>query len=313
LKELEGSNFQENPKLSWKQEQLKRKLQNLDAKIAHFSSAGPYHSFGRGHPGFGPQSEDRHCQFLAMKKEKIVARLKELEGADFQANPGLQWKKDRLEQKLHFLEAKLTNKDAGNCPRFGGRGQHKRFHGPAHHGYHGPMGRGSYGYHHPMGHHGAWNERRCPNLSAKKEWLEARLKELEGADFTANPGLLWKQEHLKRKLQKIETRLAHTPTGMENIPPNPETVPQSTQKPQELHKDDIRKIRENLKQEKQAAVAQLKSKREAFRSAKRNTGGQGEELAKLQEEFMKAKEEAFQKKRALREFKTKNCTGQEDY
>jgi len=88
LKELEGNNFQENPKLLWKQEQLQRKLQNLDAKIAHFSSGGPNHSFGRGHPGCA-QSEDRRCQFLAMKKEKIVARLKELEGTDFQANPGL--------------------------------------------------------------------------------------------------------------------------------------------------------------------------------------------------------------------------------
>jgi len=101
LKELEGSDFQANPKLFWKQEHLKRKLQNLDSKIANVDHSGHCGNkpAGRVHPCKGPM-DPRRCHFLATKKEKILARLKELEGTDFQAAPGLLWKKKSFRTQI---------------------------------------------------------------------------------------------------------------------------------------------------------------------------------------------------------------------
>jgi hypothetical protein len=165
-------------------------------------------------------------------------------------------------------------------------------------------------------------EKRCHFLVAKKERIEACLKEMEGVDLQANPGLFWKQEHLKRKLQKIENRLAYSKSHASNVPSE-----EGTQTPVpapalsndtnvaaeiEFNPEEVRRIREALKNDKKQAVAQWKAKKEAFQAVKRLAGDRKEELAKLHEELMKAKEEAFQKKRALCEFKAKTRASRED-
>lgn len=344
LKELEGTDFQAHPKLLWKQEHLKRKLQKLDSKIANkdSTSCGDDKHSVRGHLDWKGPSDERRCHFLAAKKEKILARLKELEEADFQANPGLQWKKDHLVRKLQFIEAKLANKDApGNFhPRCGGRGGfHHGHHGPhgmmgPHHGPHhggfrsGPWHQGHPG---PMGGHGqmghsGWAmraEKRCHFLVAKKERIETCLKEMEGVDLQANPGLFWKQEHLKRKLQKIENQLAYSKSHASNVSAEVGTSPMGNQEPvpetvlshdipDSENPEEVKRIREALKNDKRQAVLQWKAKKEAFHTVKRLAGDQKEELAKLHEELMKAKEEAFQRKRALCEFKAKTRASREE-
>jgi len=79
-----------------------------------------------------------------------------------------------------------------------------------------------------------------------------------------------------------------------------------------MNPEEIRRIRETLKNDKQQAVAQWKLKKEAFQTVKRLAGDRKEELATLHEELMKAKEEAFQKKRALCEFKAKARASREE-
>jgi len=88
-------------------------------------------------------------------------------------------------------------------------------------------------------------------------------------------------------------------------------ISNETQVP-EMNPEDVRRIRETLKNDKQQAVAQWKAKKEAFHTVKRLAGDRKEELAKLHEELMKAKEEAFQKKRALCEFKAKTRASREE-
>jgi len=144
---------------------------------------------------------------------------------------------------------------------------------------------------------------------------------MEGIDFQAYPGLFWKQEHLKKKLLKIETELGAVKVPATNVPETsvppsiaaPEYAPIPLSTPSLMDPEELKRIRASLKTEKQEAVIKLKHKREAYRNGKRFAGEQTEEVAKLHEEFMKAKEEAFQKKRALCEFNAKTrASGEED-
>jgi len=98
---------------------------------------------------------------------------------------------------------------------------------------------------------------------------------------------------------------------MGNQEPVPDTV-LSHDIPVSENPEEVKRIREALKNDKRQAVLQWKAKKEAFHTVKRLAGDQKEELAKLHEELMKAKEEAFQRKRALCEFKAKTRASREE-
>jgi hypothetical protein len=316
LKALEATDFQAHPHLFYKQEHLKKKLQNIDHKLAN-KEAWEKHGKQHHHQRWQGQmlDENASAQFLGVKKEKILAKLKALETMDLQANPKLQHKKQRLQHKLQFIESKLANQDAFAHPgcgrRFGGHGGRGYGHGM-------PRG-GPHSHPHPHAHQFYYGDRRA-HLLAKREHLQAHMKELETADFQAKPGLFWKLEHLKKKLQMIEAKLSEqapvTTAPVENVatpsaPREPATL-QSAQVP--VDKETMKKIKQALQFEKQEAMANCHAKKLQYQTFKRESQGdqsKKEELEKLHEELVKAQQNAFEKKKALCEFKAKARAGRE--
>jgi len=318
LKALEGTDFQAKPGLFYKQEHLKKKLQNIDNKLACKGNkeAACENRPSRCPRNYSGQADRQGCNWMAIKKEKIQARLRELEGTDFHENPGLFWKKEKLERKLQAIEAKCQQQgtaDAGRCGRGGKWG--------------GGRGRG-YGRHCQN----QWNshcdqepfsEQKRSRLEAKKGRIQARLKEMESNASQAQPGSCdWRREHLKRKLEMIEAKLASNETkGTEGSPstvccptePVPPVQVVSMQATPVCEKDETKRIRDALKLEKQQAVTHCHAKKLEYQTAKRSVAADQnkEEVAKLHEEYVKAQETAFEKKKALGEFNAKTRASRE--
>jgi len=322
LKTLEGADFQAKPGLFYKQEHLKKKLQNIDNKLACKENTGE-NKQGRCPRNFsGPEHRQNSCNWMAIKKEKIQARLKELEGTDFHENPGLFWKKEKLERKLQAIDAKLacTAENAGrnDCDRgrgkFGGRGR----------------GYGRYCQNQTAPHCNQENfcDQKRSRLEAKKGRIQARLKEMESNASQAQPGCGdWRRESLKKKLEMIEAKLAcidttkkaHETEGSPFVPTEPvplapvQVVPLQTTPGPINEKDETKRIRDALKFEKQQAVAHSHAKKLEYQTAKRAQGAdqRKEDVAKLHEEYVKAQEIAFEKKKALGEFNAKTRASRE--
>jgi hypothetical protein len=288
-------------------------LQNIDNKLAHKETAC------ENKPGRCPRGQvDKHapCNWLTIKKEKIQARLRELEGTDFHENPGLFWKKEKLERKLQAIEAKCQQQGTADASgQRCGRG-----------GKYGGRGRGGYGRHcQPQS--GAhcdqeqFSDQKRSRLEAKKGRIQARLKEMESNASQAQPGSCeWRREHLKRKLEMIEAKLATIETVSTGGSPSPvptEPVPPvqvvSAQATPVKEKDETKRIRDALKLEKQQAVAHCHAKKLEYQTAKRALAADQnrEEVAKLHEEYVKAQEIAFEKKKALVEFNAKTRASRE--
>jgi len=315
LKALEGTDFQAKPGLFYKQEHLKKKLQSIDNKLAckENKETACENKPGRCPRNYSGQA-DRHppCNWLTIKKEKIQARLRELEGTDFHENPGLFWKKEKLERKLQAIEAKCQQQgtaDAGRCGRggkYGGRGRG-----------------GKYGGRHEFiqggDHCEDFSDQKRSRLEAKKGRIQARLKEMESQASQAQPGSCdWRREHLKRKIEMIEAKLASFETkGTEGSPslvptePVPPVQVVSVQATSPIN--ETKRIRDTLKLEKQQAVTHCHAKKLEYQTAKRALAADQnkEEVAKLHEEYVKAQEIAFEKKKALGEFNAKTRASRE--
>jgi hypothetical protein len=320
LKALEGADFQAKPGLFYKQEHLKKKLQNIDNKIAWKQENAGENKQGRCPRNFsGPENRQNSCNWMAIKREKVQARLKELEGTDFHENPGLFWKKEKLERKLQAMDAKLActaenaGQNTGHCDR-GGRGKWGR-------------GRGNGRYCQNQRTDCNQTENFCDQkrsrLEAKKGRIQARLKEMESNAPQAQPGSCdWRREHLKKKLEAIEAKLACIDTTKKAHEID-ESLSRPTEPVQLAHvqvvplqvtpggpvndKEETKRIRDTLKFEKQQAVTHCHAKKLEYQTAKRAQGAdqRKEDIAKLHEEYVKAQEIAFEKKKALGEFNTK--------
>jgi transcriptional regulator with GAF, ATPase, and Fis domain len=101
-----------------------------------------------------PMDDEKRCHFLNAKRERILACLKELEGADAQASPKLLWKREHLQRKLQKLDSKIANRESANC------GDNKHF-GREHFDWKGPS-----------------DERRCHFLAAKKRKNSCSFKRI---------------------------------------------------------------------------------------------------------------------------------------
>jgi len=314
LKSLEGTDFQAKPGLFYKQEHLKKKLQNIDNKLACKENKETAWEYKPSRcPRNGQVDKHAPCNWLTIKKEKIQARLRELEGTDFHENPGLFWKKEKLERKLQAIEAKCQTQgtaDAGRCGRggkFGGRGRGYGRHCHSQSGAHCDQEQ--------------FSDQKRSRLEAKKGRIQARLKEMESNASQAQPGSCeWRREHLKKKLEMIEAKLAAIETkGTEGSPspvptePVPPVQVVSVQAMPVNEKDETRRIRDALKLEKQQAVTHCHAKKLEYQTAKRALAADQnkEEVAKLHEEYVKAQEIAFEKKKALGEFNAKTRASRE--
>jgi len=266
LQDLEGPDSQANPGF-WKQEHLIKKGRNKD----NVGTANNK-NYGR----------RRQPLPLPVKKEKIQASLAQLERSDVQANPYLQRKKERLEEQLRTVESKLLaqSKLAGSDSSAT-----------------------------------TVNIAESPLVpptepSANKTIIEPAMTHPEPVTHNVVESPLVTPTQPTGTIQ-IEDYIAQIdPEQIEPVHSVVATVPGVTEpsgvemQASTMNKQEIKRIREELRNEKEQAVAFCQAQIEAYKAAK-SAGQSKEELEKLQVNLDNARSIVVQKKKEFSEFNAK--------
>jgi len=219
---------------------------------------------------------------LPVKKEKIQASLAQLERSDVQANPYLQRKKERLEEQLRTVESKLLaqSKLAGSDSSAT-----------------------------------TVNIAESPLVpptepSANKTIIEPAMTHPEPVTHNVVESPLVTPTQPTGTIQ-IEDYIAQIdPEQIEPVHSVVATVPGVTEpsgvemQASTMNKQEIKRIREELRNEKEQAVAFCQAQIEAYKAAK-SAGQSKEELEKLQVNLDNARSIVVQKKKEFSEFNAK--------
>jgi len=267
--DLEGPDSQANPGF-WKQEPHNNK------KWRNNDNVGTANNKNHG--------RRRQPLPLAAKKEKIQASLAELERSDVQAHPNLQRKKERLEQQLRTVEgkllaqAKLAGSDCSSTSTV--NMAESSLVSPTEH-------------------------------SAYTTKIEPVMTHLEPVTHNVVETPLVPPTEPTAGTTQIEVEVTQIdPEQIEPVDSVVATVPGVTEpsgvemQATTMNKQEIKRIREELRNEKEEAVAQCQAQIEAYKAAK-SAGQSKEELEKLQVHLDGARNIVIQKKKAFSEFNAK--------